>query len=213
MFNKLKGPGKNFILNKFAVFSFVTLKIIVFAVSIVVITGCEAERTASKSSNSISVTPTSVNNSTMSTMAKVTRVIDGDTVDVRFQNGETDRVRLLTVDTPEIRSANKPNKFKDITDIECLHNWGIKAYEMAKYTLEGEEVSLIFDEQAGRRGYYDRLLAYIEINGEDFNELLIEGGYARVYEEGKSSREKTYLLTQDRGIELGKGLWGECSSK
>ena len=142
-----------FIFEKTTVFSFVALKIIVFAASIVVITGCEAERTASKSSNAISLTSTSGNNSTMSAMAKVTRVIDGDTVDVRFQNGETDRVRLLTVDTPEIRSANKPNKFKDITDIECLHNWGIKAYEIAKYTLEGEEVSLIFDEQAGRRGY------------------------------------------------------------
>ncbi len=32
--------------------------------------------------------------------ATVTRVIDGDTVDVRFDDGSTDRVRFIGVDTP-----------------------------------------------------------------------------------------------------------------
>lgn len=38
---------------------------------------------------------------------KITRVIDGDTMDVLFNDGRTDRVRLLGVDTPETNAANK----------------------------------------------------------------------------------------------------------
>ena len=79
--------------------------------------------------------------------------------------------------------------------------------------MEGKEVTLIFDELSGRRGYYDRLLAYIDMSGIDFNETLIDGGYERVYEEGNSSRKQSYLLKQEQGIKYGKGLWGTCSSK
>ena len=35
-----------------------------------------------------------------SSMVEITKVIDGDTMDVRFRDGSTDRVRLLGVDTP-----------------------------------------------------------------------------------------------------------------
>jgi micrococcal nuclease len=31
----------------------------------------------------------------------VTRVVDGDTLDVRLRNGRKDRVRVLGIDTPE----------------------------------------------------------------------------------------------------------------
>ena len=65
-------------------------------------------------------------------------------------------------------------------------------------------------EEAGERGYYGRLLAYIEIDGYDFNESLISRGYARVYEEGTSSREKRYLSMQEKVISAGTGLWGDC---
>tara|TARA_B100001179_G_C18503424_1_gene365346 strand:+ start:324 stop:896 length:573 start_codon:yes stop_codon:yes gene_type:complete len=169
--------------------------------------------TTGKSTNVTSVSSTQTKSSSMSVIVEVTRVIDGDTIEVLFRNGDTDKVRLLAIDTPEIGSANKPNKFKGVTDIECLHDWGVKAYEKAKSTLEGKDVTLIFDELSGRRGYYDRLLAYVDMSGIDFNETLIDGGYARVYEEGNSSRKQSYLLKQEQGIKYGKGLWGTCSSK
>ena len=146
-----------------------------------------------------------------SSMVKITKVIDGDTMDVRFKDGSTDRVRLLGVDTPETNAKNKPNEYGNITDLKCLTKWGDKSDDYAKKVLNGKEVLLVFDEEAGERGYYGRLLTYIEIDGYDFNESLISRGYARVYEEGTSSRKKRYLSMQNKVILQGVGLWGDCS--
>ena len=145
-----------------------------------------------------------------SSMVEITKVIDGDTMDVQFEDGTTDRVRLLGVDTPETNAKNKPNEYGNITDLKCLTRWGDKSDDYAKKVLDGREVLLVFDEEAGERGYYGRLLAYIEIDGYDFNESLISRGYARVYEEGTSSREKRYLSIQENVISAGTGLWGDC---
>ena len=160
--------------------------------------------------NSLLPAPVQSESTEKSSMVKITRVIDGDTMDVRFKDGSTDRVRLLGVDTPETNAANKPNEYRDITDLKCLTKWGDKSDDYARSILDGKEVRLVFDEAAGERGYYGRLLAYIEIDGYDFNESLISKGYARVYEEGTSSRKKRYLLEQNRVISAGKGLWGGC---
>ena len=52
------------------------------------------------------LTPTPTVSLSRSLVADVTRVIDGDTVDVVFQDGSADTVRLLGVDTPETFSSN-----------------------------------------------------------------------------------------------------------
>ena len=160
--------------------------------------------------NSLLPSPVQRESTEKSSMVKITKVIDGDTMDVRFEDGTTDRVRLLGVDTPETNAVNKPNEYGDITDLKCLARWGDKSDDYAKSILDGKEVRLVFDEEAGERGYYGRLLAYIEIDGYDFNESLISRGYARVYEEGTSSREKRYLSEQKKVKSEGKGLWGDC---
>ena len=145
--------------------------------------------------------------------AKVTNVVDADTVDVLFEDGTTDRVRLLGVDVPETNNPNKANEYGNITNLDCLTKWGNKANDYAEYILEGKEVKLILDEAAGGRGYYGRLLAYIEIDGYDFNETLIDHGYARVYEEGTATREERYMLSQDWVVTRGTGLWGDCEQE
>ena len=145
--------------------------------------------------------------------AKITKVVDADTVDVLFEDGTTDRVRLLGVDVPETNNPNKDNEYGNITNLDCLTKWGNKANDYAEYTLGGKEVKLILDEAAGERGYYGRLLAYIEIDGYDFNETLIDHGYARVYEEGTATREERYMFFQDGAMSIGTGLWGDCEQK
>ena len=146
--------------------------------------------------------------------AKLVRCVDGDTVDLEIDLGfymtAKIRGRLVGVDTPETNAKNKPDEYRDITDLRCLTRWGNKSDDYAKTILDGKEVLLVFDEEAGERGYYGRLLAYIEIDGYDFNESLISRGYARVYEEGTSSREKRYLSMQEKVISAGTGLWGDC---
>ena len=173
------------------------------------ITGLACSGTESFDNSSLPA-PVQSESTEKSSMVKITKVIDGDTMDVRFKDGTTDRVRLLGVDTPETNAANKPNEYGNITDLKCLTEWGNKSDDYARSILDGKEVRLVFDEGAGERGYYGRLLAYIEIDGYDFNESLISRGYARVYEEGTSSREERYLSEQKKAISAGKGLWGDC---
>ena len=142
------------------------------------------------------------------TKARVIRVIDGDTVEVEFRSGEKDKVRLLAVDTPETRQANKLGEYGDITDIACLKDWGEKATSFAEKKLDGESVHLV-SEDSQLRDYYDRLLAYVHMeDGEDFNQLLVEKGFARVYEEGDSDRETVYIAHQVQAIKERIGLWG-----
>lgn len=78
--------------------------------------------------------------------ARVVKVIDGDTIDVRY-DGSEHRIRLLNVDTPETKDPNKA--------VECL---GPEATAYLEQQLEpGDRVRLEFDEEL--RDRYDRELA------------------------------------------------------
>ena len=145
--------------------------------------------------------------SQLAVSATVTRVIDGDTVDVRLSDGSTDRVRLLGVDTPEIQSANKPGEYGGIANEQCLRQWGFAAKDYANNLLAEKSVSLVLDPIAGDRGTYGRLLAYVEIDGYGFSKLLVEYGFARAATEWSSSRVSSYLPYQEAAIDSNTGLW------
>ncbi|UOQ50595.1 thermonuclease family protein [Gracilibacillus caseinilyticus] len=55
--------------------------------------------------------------------------------------------------------------------------FGEEASDFAEEILAGETVQVEFD--GPKRDKYDRLLGYIWINGENFNQLLLENGLAR----------------------------------
>ena len=57
--------------------------------------------------------------------------MDGDTIDVTFEDGTTDTVRLLGIDTPENQIPNAPIEYGHITDTACLRRWGDLATEFA----------------------------------------------------------------------------------
>jgi len=46
----------------------------------------------------------------------VVRVVDGDTMEVRYENGTADTVRLLGVDTPEVHARNSPDEFEGVPE-------------------------------------------------------------------------------------------------
>lgn len=127
--------------------------------------------------------------------AIVTNVVDGDTVDIRL-NGEEERVRLLLVDTPETVHPNKP-----------VQPFGPEASHYAKDTLTDEEVRIEYD--GPKRDRYDRLLAYIWIDGENFNEQLIEKGFARyAYVFDPPYTHSTSMQkAESRAKGLEKGIW------
>lgn len=126
----------------------------------------------------------------------VTNVVDGDTIDIEYQNGSTDTVRLLGVDTPETYGSVSPGEFEGVPDTqagrECLQAAGENASAYATDQLAGQTVTLQFDSQADRRGDYGRLLAYVQIDGSNFNYDLVERGHARVYDSTFSQSDSFY---------------------
>ncbi|SEP15787.1 micrococcal nuclease [Halogranum amylolyticum] len=141
----------------------------------------------------------------------VTRVIDGDTMEVRFPNGETDTVRLLGVDTPETTLGRvSPDEFEGIPDTTAgrdhLYNWGQKATQFADAELEGTVVRITVDAQADRRGYYGRLLVYIYVDSENFNKRLLTDGYARMYDSSFSQRS-AFRSAESTAQRTSTGLW------
>lgn len=91
-------------------------------------------------------------------IATVTRVIDGDTIDVRL-NGQEMRVRYIGVNTPE-------------RDEPCYGD----ATQANKDLVEGKTVTLVTD--TSETDPYDRLLRYIYADGVFVNEALVRDGYA-----------------------------------
>jgi micrococcal nuclease len=127
----------------------------------------------------------------------VTRVIDGDTIEVNPAVGGTQDVRLLGVDTPETVDPNEP-----------VEPYGPEASAFTKQQLEGERIILIFDQEMTDQ--YGRALAYVRISGqgETFNETLLRQGYAQLYVVPPNDRyEVTFRRVQDQARLERQGIW------
>lgn len=60
--------------------------------------------------------------------------------------------------------------------------------------------------EADRRGYYGRLLVYVYVDGENFNERLLETGHARLYESTFSKRA-AFEQAERTARQNAVGLW------
>ena len=99
---------------------------------------------------------------------EVSRVIDGDTIVVNY-NGKAEKVRLLCVNTPE---SVHPDKKQNIP-------MGEKASNYTKSWLNEKHVDLEFEGK--KRGKYKRLLAYVIVDGQNFNLDLVRQGLSPYY--------------------------------
>ena len=121
-------------------------------------------------------------------VTEITKVLDGDTIDVIIDLGfdlyKKERVRVAGVDTPEKRTTNDEEKELGID----ATNWLKKQLEDA---IAGEEDLVIRTELEGGFGKYGRLLGwlYLGIDAEkSLNEMMIEEGYAWEYDGGTKSK-------------------------
>ncbi|ELZ71108.1 endonuclease [Haloferax prahovense DSM 18310] len=146
---------------------------------------------------------------------EVVEVVDGDTIKVVMPDGARETVRLLGVDTPEVHAENTPDEFEGVPETEagrtCLRAAGEDASAYAKSRLADRTVELRYDEKAGERGYYGRLLAYVVVDGAEFNYDLIAEGHARFYESSFEERER-YERAERDARERGVGLWS-CATE
>lgn len=111
--------------------------------------------------------------------ARVTKIVDGDTIEVFFQNS-FQRVRLLSIDTPETKRIPRARmmSIREKKDLEFLVFMGKKAKNfVASIVSPGNHVYLEFDLQTHDK--YGRLLAYIYLeDGRMLNEIIAKEGYA-----------------------------------
>lgn len=129
--------------------------------------------------------------------ALVTRVVDGDTVEVDLDGVEED-VRYIGVDTPE---TVKPD-----TPVQCF---GPQASDFNHRLVEGRRVRLVFGEE--RRDVYGRLLAYVYLDGRFVNAELVRRGLARTLTIPPNDRFATRLKRLEiAAARSGRGLWGSC---
>jgi endonuclease YncB( thermonuclease family) len=122
-------------------------------------------------------------------------VYDGDTLQVHVHGGETERVRLLGIDTPERE--------------ECLYR---RATDSARELTLGEQVMIVFDESQPERDRFGRLLAYVELeNGQDVAETQLERGFAQIFDAARPfEREDAYDEAEDRGRLEEPSIWRTC---
>jgi micrococcal nuclease len=126
----------------------------------------------------------------------VSRVVDGDTIEISPSIGGIEDVRLIGVDTPETVDPD-----------EEVEPYGPAASDFAASELTGKEVGLEFGQE--KVDDYDRLLGYVYVDGQMFNEELVEQGYAQAYPyEPNTKYANTFEEAQQEARASGLGIWG-----
>ena len=137
---------------------------------------------------------------------KITRVVDGDTVDAEvdlgFDTFIKDRIRLMGLDTPESRTRNKKEKAL-----------GLAAKAYLKELLKKNKGDIILRTSKEGKGKFGRILGTLLIYDgmTSVNQMLIDEGHARDYfggskdEQGEWTVEENgtwYRWTQDGYVEI-----------
>ena len=131
----------------------------------------------------------------------MTNVFDGDTIEVE-SGGQTERVRLIGVDTPETGGNG--------TDVEC---YGHEATDYLRETLQGRRVTLQSDPINSSRDRFDRLLRYVyRDDGLDINLEILKGGYSPEYSVFPLSRQAEFADAASLAQSQDVGLWAACGS-
>ena len=147
-----------------------------------------------------SPSPTATAVSPAGEKAQVTRVVDGDTIDVSIA-GTTYRVRYIGIDTPETVDPRRP--------VGC---YGHEASERNRQLVDGKTVEL--EKDVSETDDFGRLLRYVWVDGEMANAVLVREGYAvaSTYPPDVGYQE-LFLSLQRQARDAGRGLWGPaCAS-
>lgn len=132
----------------------------------------------------------------------VTRVVDGDTLDVRpAVGGKETRVRLLGVDAPELHSRETGR----------ADHWAHEARRYAESRAGGKAITLRL-EQTETRDRYSRLLAHVYVSDSDHLNLgLVRDGQAYADRRFSHSMRHQFERAENEARRARRGLWKEVT--
>jgi len=129
--------------------------------------------------------------------ARVTRVVDGDTIDVDI-DGVVHRVRYIGIDTPETVHPSEP--------VECF---GKEASDKNSELVDGKIVRL--EKDVSETDKYGRLLRYVWVGEIFVNDYLVRYGYAYASTYPPDVKYAgQFAQAQRQAIENNRGLWATC---
>ncbi len=139
--------------------------------------------------------PLPSNNIKTSEIAHVSRVLDGDTIEL----SDGRKVRYIGIDAPELHDTDSSKT--------CFSN---EAFIANKNLVENKDVTLTLDTSNTDR--YGRLLRYVYVNTTDVGEDLVRNGFARAKDYPPDSAHKTSLKESELfAKEKNVGLWRQCN--
>ena len=128
----------------------------------------------------------------------VVKVVDGDTIDIDIPDANKNytRIRLWGIDTPESKSEEP-----------AVRSLGLEAAEFTAKLALGKQVTVYLEEHR-TRGYYGRLLAYVQLPDRRFlNEVLVSEGFAYADLRFRHSFVNKYKQLEAAARSQNKGLW------
>ena len=109
--------------------------------------------------------------------AKVSRVVDGDTIDVvldlGFDVSLKARVRFFGIDAPESRTRDAEEKMRGLESKAYVENW-----------IDGHDNKIIIETSLDERGKFGRILGRVLCPDDEcdcLNDDMVEYGYASEY--------------------------------
>ena len=121
---------------------------------------------------------------------KVTRVVDGDTVDIDIDLGfgvwlHKERVRIYGIDTPESRTRDKVEK-----------RFGLLAKEFVKQFVKGSSV-ILRTQKYDAKGKFGRILGDIIVDDKSLSETMTQEHHAVAYHgQSKEDIQEAHLANR-----------------
>ena len=133
--------------------------------------------------------------------AQVVRIVDGDTIQVIDSNGIKFKIRLLGIDTPELK--------------QCF---GYESSLSLKKIIDGKSVIIISKPEKNKPytlGRYKRIIGKIILNGKDINLEMVQKGMAwhyKKYIKSQNVEDRQSYNNAEQDARLNKiGLWSDVN--
>jgi micrococcal nuclease len=131
--------------------------------------------------------------------AIVSRVIDGDTIEIEGKI----KVRYIGINTPEIYHDTTGKK----TGEQCFAN---ESYLENKKLVEGKTITMIKD--VSDKDQYGRLLRYVYVDDKFINEYLIKNGFAKLMTIKPNIKYSLQFKADQAEAKLNnRGIWKICN--